>query len=37
MGEHRGQIDDARSLIDSRGLHGCDLMLTERLKHDVEA
>ena len=37
MGEHGGQTDDAGRLIDRRGLHRCDLMLAERLAHDIEA
>jgi hypothetical protein len=31
------QIDEAGCLVDRRGLHGGDLMLTKRLAHDVEA
>jgi len=31
------QIDEARYLIDGRGLHSCNLMLTKRFAHDVEA
>ena len=37
MGEHRGQIDDAGRLIDRGGLNGGDLVVTQRLAHDVEA
>ena len=37
MGEHGGQIDDAGGLVDRGGLDRGDLMLTERLAHDVEA
>src|SRR5262249_11806428 len=32
-----GQIDQARCLVDGRGLHGCDLVLPKRLAHDVKA
>src|SRR5262245_18030227 len=36
MREHCGQIDEARCLVDGRGLHGCDLMLTEGFADDIE-
>jgi hypothetical protein len=37
VGEHRGQRDRLRGLIDRGRLHGGDLMMTLRLAHDVEA
>src|SRR5262245_40851498 len=37
MRQHGRQIDQARCLVDGRGLHGCDLVLPKRLAHDVKA
>ncbi len=37
MRQHGGQVHDAGGLIDRGGLHGGDLVLAERLAHDVEA
>src|SRR5262245_46716505 len=37
MSEHRGQVDDAGRRVDSSRLYRRNLMLTERLAHDVEA
>jgi hypothetical protein len=36
MGKHSGQIDDAGRLVDRSGLYRGDLMLPQRLAHDVE-
>jgi hypothetical protein len=36
VSQNRGQIDDAGGLIDRRGLDGRDLMLAERLAHDLK-
>src|SRR5262245_2989740 len=37
MGDHGGQIDYACLPIDRRCLNRCDLVLAERLAHDVKA
>jgi hypothetical protein len=37
VGKDRRQIDQSRCLIDGRGLYDCNLMLAQRLAHDVEA
>ena len=37
MRQNGRQIDQARCLVDGRGLHGCDLVLPKRLAHDVKA
>jgi hypothetical protein len=36
VSKYSRQIDDARGLIDRRGLDGRDLVLAERLAHDIE-
>src|SRR5262245_34490516 len=36
MGEHGGQVDHAGCWIDGGCLHRCDLVLAERLAHDIE-
>ena len=36
VSQHRRQIDDAGGLIERGGLDGRDLMLAERLAHDIE-
>jgi len=37
MRQQGGQIDQAAGRVDGRGLHDCDLVLAERLAHNVEA
>jgi hypothetical protein len=37
MRQHGGQIDDAGRLVDGRRLHRGDLVLAQRLAHDIEA
>ena len=37
MRQHGGQIDHPSRRVEGRGLHSCDLMLAQRLAHDIEA
>src|SRR5260370_3077168 len=37
MSENGGQLNEARVLVDRRGLHGRDLMLAQRLADDIES